>query len=112
MKIYRHGDLSFHPIDKLPKGLKEVEHKGNFVLAEGEFTGHKHLMTVEKPKEMKMMQDPKTGEYYIQLFDKAELTHEEHKKLVFEPGIYKMHVEREFDYFAKETEKQVREVID
>lgn len=111
MNLYRHGDLSFHPIEKLPENLKEVKHDGKFVLAEGEFTGHKHLMTVEKPKDMKMMQDPTTGEYYIQLFDKASLTHEEHNKLVFEPGIYKMHVEREYDYFQEEKIKE-RKVID
>lgn len=99
-----------HPIVKIPEGLKAVEHKGSFVLAEGEFTGHKHLMTVEKPKDLEILQD-KEGRYYFNVKKAANLTHEEHKPLVIEPGLYKMNIEREFDYF-KEEKDRVRQVID
>lgn len=110
MNIYRHGDLSFHPIEKLPEGLEEVKHEGKFVLAEGEFTGHKHLMTVERPKDMTLMQD-KEGRFYIKLDAEAKLSHEEHKELQFTPGLYKMNVEREYDYFEQEKGR-IRQVLD
>lgn len=107
-EYYRHGDLSFHPIEKLPDGLKEVEHQGEFTLAEGEFTGHKHVMTIEKPKEMTILRDPKNGQFYIRLGAPAKLTHQEHKQLDFKPGLYKMNVEREYDYFKEERDRVVK----
>lgn len=110
MNIYRHGDLSFHPIEKLPEGLKEEKHKGSFVLAEGEFTGHKHVISTPDITKMKVMRDSKGG-LYIDLREEAELVHQEHKPLKFKPGLYKMNVEREFDYFAEES-KRIRSVID
>lgn len=41
---FRHGDISFH-LEKLPAGAKKVEHDGSFVLALGEHTGNKHVIT-------------------------------------------------------------------
>ena len=48
-KFYRHGDLLLKKIDKLPEGAKKI--KTN-ILAEGEFTGHKHeLLTLDNKPE-------------------------------------------------------------
>jgi len=96
MKIYRHGDLSFHPIEKLPEGLKKS--KDN-VLARGEHTGHKHIITAEVGN-CDVYQNDKTGELVVVVDGKASLVHEEHKTLIFETGIYRMKQEREFDYFS------------
>ena len=43
-KVYRQGDVSLIPTEKV-KGEK-VKHEGSFVLAEGEATGHAHIITV------------------------------------------------------------------
>lgn len=107
-EFYRHGDVSLHPIDVMPEGLKEVKHKGSVVLALGEFTGHKHVLTVPKVEDMKVLQD-KEGRFYIQVGETGKLSHEEHNTLTIVPGIYRTNIEREHDYFAgeKEAERQV-----
>lgn len=96
---YRHGDLSFHPIESLPEGLFKVEHKGSYVLARGEHTGHKHVISAP---DIEILKD-KEGNYYIQVKTEASLVHEEHKKITFVPGIYRMKNEREMDYFLGEV---------
>lgn len=97
---YRHGDISFHKTNK-ESDLKEIKHKGTFTVAEGEHTGHHHVISVEKPEDMKMFQKP-NGQYVIELFGTGTLVHPEHKPLKLEPGIYEQKQEREFDYFQNE----------
>jgi hypothetical protein len=99
--IYRHGDLSFHQIDKLPEDLKEVEQNGSFVLALGEHTGHKHVITVPR-KKMRIFQDFE-GKYILEIKEEASISHEEHSTIILIPGLYEMRNEREFDYFANAT---------
>ena len=100
-KFYRHGDLILRPITKLPEGLKEVENKGVFVLAEGETTGHKHLLTGDK---MKILQDS-NGKFYMQFGEPIKLTHEEHSTITILPGIYEIGNEREYDYALESIKK-------
>lgn len=108
--LYRHGDVSLHPISEIPEGLTEVKHQGSVVLAEGEFTGHKHLLTAPKLDSMRVLQD-KEGRFYIEIGEESQLSHEEHKTLTIAPGLYRTNIEREHDYFAGEKEKE-RQVMD
>jgi len=94
---YRHGDLSYHKIDKLPDGLKKVEHDGNFVLARGEHTGHKHVVTAPR-KEMNIYQDAE-GRYVLEIKEAATIAHEEHSTITLQPGIYIQETELERDPF-------------
>lgn len=108
MELYRHGDLIFKQVAELPAGLTEKKLADNkFVLALGEVTGHKHVMTAEKEEDMHIYQDS-SGRYVLQIGAPTKLSHEEHDTLVFQPGIYIMDNEREHDYFAKQS----RQVID
>lgn len=93
----RHGDLSFHPLEKLPEGLKEVKQAGSFVLAYGEHTGHKHVITAPR-KTMRIFQD-KEGRYVLELKSEAMIKHEEHKTITLMPGIYHQNIEQERDPF-------------
>lgn len=101
MNNYRQGDILIKQIDKLPENLKIVNKENQFVLAEGEQTGHKHLLVADK---LEVLQDEK-GRYYFQLKDNATITHEEHKTITILPGIYKVGNEQEYDYFLKEVVK-------
>ena len=101
---YRHGDVLLHEIKELPANLKELKHDGNFVLAYGAVTGHKHLII---SSDMKIYEDD-NGRYYIKLDNNAELKHEEHKTIVIEPRIYEINFEQEKDWFSN----SVRQVID
>lgn len=108
MNLYRHGDLVFKQLTELPKELKQLDIENNtFVLALGEVTGHKHVMTAKKEGDMRIFQDTQ-GRYILEVGAPTELSHEEHKTLVFTPGVYLMDNEREHDYFARES----RQVMD
>lgn len=101
-QTYRHGDLFFTPVDKLEGS--EVKHNGSFVLAEGETTGHKHLLTADRMT----IRKTEDGRFYLSLETPGTITHEEHKTIVLPPGIYEMGNEREKDWFSG----AVRQVID
>lgn len=105
MNIYRHGDLSFHPINEELKG-ELVKHNGSFVLALGEHTGHKHVITVPRLDDMEIFKTPEGG-YYMRLKTEGTITHEEHRPVKIAPGTYKMVHEREFDYALGETRKVI-----
>lgn len=103
--MYRQGDLSFKLIKKLPAGkTKKVT---SVVLAEGEHTGHKHLLAARPEVDIEILKS--VDKLYFKIEGgKATLTHEEHNVIEFEPGIYEMQTEREYDYFLE----GVRAVID
>ena len=104
MKIYRHGDILLKEIENLPKNLKPLNHG---ILAEGEFTGHKHelkpVKVATKPS-FQIYQDEK-GETYVEILEPSEITHQEHKTLRIEKGIYYIQHEREYNPFEKKIEE-------
>ena len=100
--IARHGDLSFRSVDKI-EGEK-LEHGGSFVLAVGEHTNHKHVITVPDIKDMDVYKLA-DGSMILTLRKEGVLKHEEHKEIVFAPGTYKVGFEREHDYFLGETRR-------
>ena len=104
MNYFRHGDISLHP-EKKAKG-KIVKHDGSFIVEHGE-SGHKHTITVKQKEDLIIRKDV-SGNYYFELLKEGELTHEEHKRLIIPPGIYKKNKEREVDHFSGAT----RSVVD
>lgn len=101
--IYRHGDILLYPT----KNIKEIKAKKVFsgkeyVLAEGETTGHRHLLVTTKPK-LEILKDNK-GKMYLKT-DGAKLTHQEHKTIEIQKGYYVVKHEREFDPFLEETRR-------
>ena len=103
--IYRHGDISLHPVEKV-EGEK-IKHNGSFTLALGETTGHKHVLSVPSVDDMEVFRTPDGG-YYMRLKTEGTITHEEHRKVKVAPGTYKLKNEREYDWFAL----NVRRVVD
>lgn len=104
---YRHGDLVLTREDIDVSALKHVG-DNTYILAEGETTGHKHVMTKVKESTVDVYLDEKTNELVIKIDGKASLVHEEHKELIFETGTYRMKHQREYDYFGLNS----RQVID
>ena len=102
---YRHGDISFHKVSKAEGEL--VKHNGSYVVAEGETTGHKHLLKVKNPENLIIHKDT-FGNMYFTLKEEGTISHEEHKTLTIGIGTYKEVREREMDWFSK----SVRRVID
>lgn len=104
MTTYRHGDVNLHPTKEI-KG-EVTKHTGSFVLAEGEVTGHHHVLKVKDINDMTIHVDG--GDHYITLRTEGTLVHPEHKPLTIPPGTYKQVGEREKDWFSG----AVRRVID
>ena len=105
MNFKHQGDITFIPQD-IQLSEKLESHNGSFVLALGEHTGHKHVITVERPESMKIQ---KIGDemYFLFLSEPATITHEEHKSNTIEPGTYRVGKERELDHFSKVTRKVI-----
>lgn len=109
MNHFRHGDVSFHQIsqeeaEKLiatAKSKKEKQKK--FVVALGEVTGHKHVMTLERPvldiygltSEDMLLGD----EVLFHVKEPGTMTHEEHTPITLDTGFYIRKIERDFDPF-------------
>lgn len=102
MQYLRHGDLSFHKEEKAPE-LQTVEHNGSYVLALGEHTGHKHVITQDEGT-VEIGYDTE-GRLFLVIDGKATLTHEEHKPITFTSGVYRMENQREYDPFGKVIER-------
>ena len=101
MKAFRHGDIAYRKVAEV-KGEKVFEGK-EFILAEGEATGHHHR--IKGPK-IRLYND--NGTRYLDAPRGGVLTHPEHKEITVEPGIYIEIREREFDYFQND----IRRVVD
>ena len=106
-KCYRHGDVSFHPISEAE--YKELLDKAegstkknldSFVVALGEVTGHKHVMTMERPGTLDVTKLNESMDIFM-LGVAAAMTHEEHHEIVMEPGFYVRKIEQEFDPFSE-----------
>ena len=107
MQPILHGDVDLLPIDKLPKDLKKISHNGQYVLRHGE-SGHRHVIVAERPDQIEILLDEATGLHYLNVKSAVEITHEEHKTLVIEPGFWQEKSETEYNPF----EKQLKKVVD
>lgn len=105
-KFKMQGDVTFNKFDGELSGTKQ-KHNGSFVLALGEKTGHRHLITVDRPDQMEV-RDIGNGEFILVLSSAATITHEEHLPITLDPGTYRVGKEREFDNFSLVT----RQVVD
>ena len=99
-KIFRHGDLLIREIKELPKGLKKIDSK---VLAFGEITNHSHQLIGQC-----QVMENKEGKKFFQAQEEVELTHQEHKTLKIEKGVFEVLTEREYEPF----EQEIRQVMD
>ena len=116
MKAIIQGDVSLHPIKKLPDGLKPVKDKN--VLAYGEITGHMHRFKHVKPV---VFEDNK-GQKYVDLDQETVLIHDfkgqqgvkdkevaaktdKHLLQTIMPGMYKVSIEDEYNPFLDELQQ-------
>ena len=85
----------------IPNFVKPVarEPRG-FVLAEGEHTGHAHVIE----DDIEVYEDEK-GTMWIRCAEISTLTHEEHKPITIEPGEYQVGRILEYDPFTEEARR-------
>lgn len=102
----QHGDVLIFRIASMPSGLqKRVPQGGRHVLAEGESTGHAHVITSLEDCDLYADEN---GVLYLDVRSPVELTHEEHATQTITPGAYRIGRVREIDPF----EGEIREVRD
>lgn len=99
MKGYQQGDCILVSGVKIPSGAKSVSPGDRgFVLAEGEHTGHAHV--IEATPEVEMFE--KDGTLYLKVAGDSILTHEEHHAQTVAPGTYEIRRVVEVDPFDNE----------
>jgi len=94
-KQIQQGDVLFAKVDKLPVGcVAVVRQRGDLVIAEGESTGHRHII-MDKTATLWELR----GDLYLEVTDPVVLTHDEHKELPIPVGVYKVGIVQEYDHF-------------
>lgn len=99
-----HGDLDWFKLDSLPKEAKLLQTTKSHTPQSSTVTGHAH--TINSDDDFKVYEYNDSFAY--EFSSPAKISHEEHRTLGFEPGIYTLEHEREED----PREGIVREVID
>jgi len=99
----QHGDVLLKPVERLPKGVIQHKNNGRLVVAEGEATGHAHVIT-----DLGAVLWELKGDLYLEVAEIVTITHEEHKPLEIPEGIYQIGRVQEYDYF----QEMARRVID
>lgn len=125
-QYYQQGDVIIRKISKLPEGLTL---QGDKVLQHGETTGHMHQfardakvavyvtvpnsvqdqksLSAAAPTGLNFRTITENGNKYIVVDAPCALSHEEHKPIMIEPGIYEIDIVREFNYDTYEAQRVV-----
>lgn len=104
--IVRHGDLIIKPIKTDKSKLKFLGKFDKFVLAEGETTGHKHLLIAEPSTAFNVYQNEQ-GQYVLEMENVGEIKHEEHNTVKLLPNMYVVGNEREYNYFEQQSQRVI-----
>lgn len=96
MKQLQQGDVTFNRVNEVPNGAKKVKRdKCGYIMAEGEQTGHAHI--IDAPIGF----FEKDGVLFVDTKESVEVKHEEHGAVTLEPGIWQIGQVREWDYLAE-----------
>ena len=89
-KVYRHGDITFIPIETLPLNLK----KHSKTIAEGETSGHFHQF-LEDAHVQCFVNDQ--DQQFVKVIEPSLIDHPEHKQEQLPKGNYQVRRSRELD---------------
>jgi hypothetical protein len=92
--LIRQGDLLLVPVDEVPADA-DLWRSGLLVLAEGEATGHAHVLEDEHASLHSVEFNP-TWFLNVEEGDPVLLVHEEHDALSVPPGAYEVRRQREY----------------
>lgn len=104
--MFRQGDVLVTKIDTIPAGAAATSpgHDpvnpfvlgGTVTLALGEVTGHHHSIVSPHVKLFRKLADT-VGSGYLAITAQAWLTHQEHDKILLNPGFYRVTRQRQWD---------------
>lgn len=92
--LVRQGDLLLVPVAELPESVRRVRGR-RLVLAEGEATGHAHVVHDERAS-LYQQGWPQTTYLRVEGVEPVSLVHEEHDPLPVLPGVYEVRRQREY----------------
>ncbi len=94
-RMVRQGDVLLVPVDDIPPGAEVArDARGRLVLAEGEVTGHAHVILDEGA----IMTESEQGRFLrIVAGMGVDLAHEEHGTIHLAPGSYRQVPQYEYD---------------
>jgi hypothetical protein len=106
-KQFRQGDVLLVEVLSIPANARRVASKKRAVLAEGEVTGHAHVLRAAEVEEYAVT-DTEERFYRIMAANGMVglLTHEEHSTLEIPPGDYQLVRQREY------SPEEIRRVSD
>jgi len=99
-KTFQHGDVLGVKLSEMPSGEQKIISKYHCVLAEGEFSGHAHVVDDDEAELIEV-----GGKMLLTLQKSATLKHQEHKPITLEAGIWQIGRVNEYDYFNKMVKK-------
>jgi hypothetical protein len=112
--IVRQGDVLLVPVDALPARRHERIVDGpRIVLAEGEATGHAHVV-LGRARLVHSTTAPSwrgVGRTHLVVEEPASLVHDEHDAIGLDRGVYEVHRQREYQP-APQLRAQFRWVAD
>jgi hypothetical protein len=94
--LIRQGDLLLVPVAGLPEGADRVR-SGRLVLAEGEATGHAHVVDDVRASLHRVPRSPAARYLHVVGDEPVFLVHEEHDRLRVAPGVYELRRQREYE---------------
>jgi len=97
--IIRQGDVLLVPADGLPAREHEQVVAGpRIVLAEGEATGHAHVVLgrARLVRTASALSRQSSGRTHLVVEEPANLVHDEHDSIGLLPGVYEVHRQREY----------------
>ena len=104
-RIQQQGDVLLRRRESLPSHTKKLKPKARgWVVAEGEATGHAHVLDVPGVE----LREDENGVIWVRVDEASVLRHEEHHAQTIAPGVYEVGIVREVDPFTEE----IREVMD
>lgn len=95
MMLFRHGDVVLEKIEPPPRGKKVARHARGVVLAEGEATGHAHVI---QSRDVQLYESPENdnGVRLLRVKRPAVLRHEEHGPITLPEGWYRVRIKRQY----------------
>ena len=110
--IVRQGDVLLVSVEAIPGESKRATTEGSrLVLAEGEATGHAHVVLGAGRLYLSGVERGTSGTYLL-VEEPATLVHDEHDAIGLEPGAYEVRRQREYIPPAPRRRQSFRRVAD
>jgi hypothetical protein len=110
--VVRQGDVLLMPVDAIPGESRRATSEGTrLVLAEGEATGHAHVVLGGGRLYLPGVERGASGTYLF-VEEPATLVHDEHDAIGLEPGAYEVRRQREYVPPAPRRRETFRWVAD